>query len=355
MRHIVFVLGTKAEFLRLFPLMLWLQEHGQPYDLVHTCQHELGDYLERFGIRPQSFIDFPEFKGTEIKVSPRNAWRALGLYRKLKRTLKDLNPSIVVYQGDTFTTGFAALACKRAKIRSAHVEAGFRSGNWREPFPEESIRRFADHRADVLFAPSNSARANLGRENVKGEVVVSGSTVRDGVVRVFQLPNSRPEGDYAVVTMHRYENVFSEEHLQRIIEILKLCHKPLVWPMHENARVRLEMYGLLPTLSNVKIVPPMEYADFMALVAGSAYTITDGGSLEEESVILGRRCLLLRKRTERTEAVDASLTFLTGLDLDKARESVAVIEGSPLIDSGLNPYHNGRSASGIIGERLLAG
>ena len=354
MGKITFVLGTKAEFLRLFPLMLCLQRRKEPYDLVHTCQHDLGDYIERFGVKPDFAVKMEKYAGIQVKVSPRNAWKAVGLYRDLKTILVKMDPSIVVYQGDTFTTGFAAFACRRAGIRAAHVEAGFRSGDWREPFPEESIRKMADHRADLLFAPSAGQLRNLFAENIRGDVVISGSTVRDSVAHVVRLPNQRPAGEYAVVTMHRYENLFSKDRLRRIAKILSFSSLPLVWPMHEHTAQKMKADGLMDSLPRMSIVPPMEYGDFMELVASSAYTITDGGSLEEESIVLGRRSLLLRKRTERVEPVDAKLTFLSMLDPVLAAAQLMVIEQKPLCDPRLNPYNVAAGpASELIADRLI--
>ena len=333
--------------------MLYLQKKGEPYDLIHTWQHDLGDYVWRFGLKPEQFIDFPEFRNTEIKMT--SIYSAYGLYTKLKETLKELGPSIVVYQGDTFTCGVAAVVCSRSDIHSAHVEAGFRSGNWREPFPEESIRKAADHRASLLFAPSESAWANLQREKVFGDIILSGSTVRDSVDYVIGLPNTKRPLRRPVITMHRYENLFNGDRLKKIIEILSFATFPLVWPMHEHTRQKLEEYGLMDELRGIQIIPPMEYREFMNLVASSSYTITDGGSLEEESVILGRRCLLLRKLTERTELMRLKVTYLSKLNLSVAAAALRDIEEGPSCDPNADMYYLGRPASEIIGDRLLAG
>lgn len=353
MGRITFVIGTKAEFLRLFPLMLYLQKKNEPYDLVHTWQHDLEDYPWRFQVKPAGFYEFPEFKDTEVNI--KSLYRAYGLYHKLQKTLKELKPSMVIYQGDTLTTGIASLVCKRSGFRSAHVEAGFRSGNWKEPFPEETIRKVADRRASILFASSESAWMNLNQEKVKGDIILSGSTVTDSVRHVMELPNRRAPLERAVITMHRYENLFNVDRLRKIIDILQFATIPLIWPMHEHTRQKLQDYGMMEDLRGISILPSLDYRDFIGLVAGSSYTITDGGSLEEESVVLGRKCLLLRKLTERTELQTLRLTFLGGLNVSKSANYLREIEESPTCDSSLNPYYLGRPASEIIGDRLLEG
>lgn len=354
MKPIAVILGTKAEFLRLFPLMLYFQEHGQEYALIHTCQNDLDDYLGRFAVRPSEFIEMTEFAHVEVTVNFSNAVKALQLYRKLKCVLRDVGPNLVVYQGDTFTTGFAAFASRHLHMKSAHIEAGLRSHTWTEPFPEELMRKIADHRADLNFAPSHQAEQNLINEGARGIAVLSGSTVMDGMEYIGCIPNEkRPEG-YVLVSLHRYENIFSRPRMKAILTILQLCHIPLKWVMHDATATRLKVLGLWERAMNVgELLPPLDYAHFLGMVARANYVVTDGGNLEEESFILGRPCLLLRKHTERSEFLDCGLTFLSELDETKAKQQLSLVEAGLTDATKPNPYYFGESPSKTIGERLM--
>jgi UDP-N-acetylglucosamine 2-epimerase (non-hydrolysing) len=235
----------------------------------------------------------------------------------------------------------ASMAAQMEGIPGAHIEAGFRSGSVWSPFPEELARTWTDNRSTMCFAPSERAYENLFGK--PGKLVLSGSTVWDNV-SALRLATRRK--GYAVMTAHRYENILIRSRLKRLVYIAGSTGWPPVWPMHEMTRKRVKDMGIWP---NARIVDLMPYPEFMELVAGADYVITDGGGLEEEAAILRKRCILLRDRTERPEVG----SVLVGLDYKKALKAMSdardATEDLPPVG---HPYFFGRSPSEIIAEYL---
>jgi UDP-N-acetylglucosamine 2-epimerase len=171
---------------------------------------------------------------------------------------------------------------------------------------------------------------NLLREKVKGEIVFSGNTVSDLLKTAVQRIGGKIRQDqFVLMTSHRYENIFVRSRLKRVIDILGHSRLPIYWPLHRMTETQLKRFGLLDRVRkmNVKILPPLAYDEFISFLLRCNYVITDGGSIEEETIILGKACLLLRKKTERGEGLKMGLTFLTGLDPARSEKIIRMIEG----------------------------
>lgn len=325
---IAVVVGTKAEYLRLTPLMKRLKEHT----LILTNQN----HVEPEG--HANVIQLKGFQGTSsMKAGAKMFFEVRGQVRK---ALKELKPEFVVYQGDTVSTLIASMASQKEGFKGVHVEAGFRSGSIWSPFPEELCRRWTDNRSEVLSAPSMMAFGNLiGKDGTT--LMLSGSTVWDNLTDGGMV-SKEPKG-YVVMTAHRYETILSRAKLKALIRIAKMPKLPVVWPMHEMTRKRL---GHLA--DGLAFTEPMDYPKFMETVAACNYVITDGGGLEDEACFLRKPCILLRSRTERPEAG----SHLVGLDERKAKWFTIFGDEGTLQGPNPYPYYFGESPSDVI-ARLL--
>ncbi len=310
----VFV-GTKAEYIKTAPLMRLMQERGIPYRLVDSGQHaEFGKELRRrLGVKEPDF-HLPGVADVStiphaLAWSIRLAFRLLQPRRRLRRTLFAGHAGVCVVHGDTPTTLLATLLAKRAGMVVAHLESGLRSHSLTHPFPEEIIRILVMRRADLLFAPDETAADNLTRMAVKGRIVrLPGNTVTDAVE--YAATHTAEEGP-VMATMHRVENLQRKARLEGWVDLLLRVARehPVEFAMHEPTRIALAKSGGIDRLraGGVVITELQPYAEFVAKVAAAPFVVTDGGSIQEESAFLGVPCLLWRDRTERSDGVGESV------------------------------------------------
>ncbi len=323
---IAIVLGTRAELIKMFPVMKELDKRKIKWEWIHTGQHNLDSLIEDFEIkRPKIVLDVPisssgRFKGGKF-VAVLNAilW-SLKITNKIEKALKKLKAKFVLCQGDTMATAATVLAVrsilfKRPKV--GHIEAGIRSFNLFEPFPEEISRRISDFFSDFLFAPTEKAVENLKKEKIKGKVYLTGNTIVDAVREIISsLDLTFPEGikaeNYVIAQTHRYENITSPERLGKFVEIVTELPHNVVLIMPENTEAKLKEFDLWNDLQkkNIQISSLKNYKDFLRLLHYSSGIITDSGGVMEECSILGKPCLVFRKRTERPEAIEAGVAEL---------------------------------------------
>jgi len=345
------VLGTKAELIKTMPVMKELDKRKIDYWFIHTGQHSLGELLEDFDLKEPDFV---------IYAPPKKSSRFMGklhkallmwfiLIPKIWRLLRKLKPKYVIYHGDTLSAAAAAVATKFSGANGVHLEAGLRSGSIFEPFPEEISRLICDYFSSILLAVSDLTEANLKKARYGRQVVKVGNTIVDSVKLCRALVTPK-KGNYVVVNVHRHENIKSKIRLRKIIDILAAVNNKIIWPIHDNTKHQLIKFGLWEKLrqSNIEFSSLKTYPEFISLLAGCKYIITDGGSIQEESLALGKPCILLRKRTERPEGLDTGLNFLTGLDFNKALVAIRRIEAAPNVSSFKNPYGDGKSAELIV-------
>ena len=357
-----FILGTKAELIKTMPVMKELERRKIRYYFIHTGQHSISTLLKDFGLKEPDVILYtpPELSSRFMVRTHKAIFWGWNIIPKIRKILNKTNPTYVLYHGDTLSTCCATIASSsllgKKNWKNVHMEAGLRSGNLFEPFPEEISRRIADRFSDVLFAPSELSAENLKKEKLKGRIFKIGNTIVDSVYISLKLAEKRglkkpKEKKYVVVNVHRYENIKSRERMKRIVKIIKYVSFPIYWPIHDNTKQQLENFGLLKELKGKKIhfSPLLGYIEFLWLMKHAKYLITDGGSIQEESLALKKPCVLLRMKTERQEGLKTGLNFLTKLDVEYTKKIIKGIEeGHIKAKKFKNPYGDGKAARRII-------
>lgn len=345
---ILFILGTKAELIKCMPVMLELQKRKQEYWFVHTGQHPLEELCEKFGIKRPDFVlsKEPEISTKFWSKVNRNSliWFLETIF-KVKKIINQLKPDYVIYHGDTMSSASASIGSSKLlnwfkSWKNIHLEAGLRSGSIKEPFPEEISRIICDYFSDILFAVSKRSKDNL--KNSNGIVLNVGNTIVDASLIAYEKSSKvKVKGNYALVNIHRHENINSKERLTKIVEIIKSINIPILWPIHENTKLFLMKYNLFESLEskkNLLLVSLTDYFEFINLISNSKFILTDGGSIQEESLVFKKPCIILRERTERQEGLGTGINFLTGLDVQKTKKLIRRLEKGIKIRGFKNPY-----------------
>ena len=208
------------------------------------------------------------------------------------------------------------------------MEAGLRSWNIKEPFPEEISRRVAGKFSDILLAPSKGSQQNLKKSNK--DVYIIGNTVIDSALIALKIGKRNKtkilsKERFALITVHRHENLRSKERLSKIVDILSSLTIPSFFAMHDNTEAKLKEFGLYEKLmenKNIKIMPSMDYPSFICQMEKCSLIVCDGGSMQEESLIFGKPCVILRNSTERPEGLKTNFQFLTKLDVEKSKAKI---------------------------------
>ncbi len=340
---IAIIIGTKAELIKCMPIMIELQKQKKNYWFIHTGQHPLGKDCEKFGVKKPDFIlsKEPEM-GTKFwsKINKASLLWFFSMIFKIKGKIKELNPKYVIYHGDTMSTSAAAIGSSKLinfekKWKNVHLEAGLRSNSLLDPFPEEISRQISDFFSDILLAVSDLTEKNLDKYMKSKKVIKAGNTIVDSSLISYEKAKKMDiklsKEEYALINIHRHENLKSRDKMKKIIDILENIKISALWPLHDNTKHYLEKYGLMEKIrgmNNVKIMPLIDYFSFIFLLANCKYLITDGGSIQEESLIFGKPCLILRKRTERQEGLDTGINFLTNLNFNYSKKIIEEIENN---------------------------
>lgn len=365
---IAIIIGTKAELIKCMPLMLELQKRNRDYIFIHTGQHSLQKACQNFGIKnPNIVLSHAPKRGTKFwsKFNHSSFVWFLRMILKIKKTIKKIGPDYVIYHGDTMSTAAAAVGSSyilnRGKTwKNVHLEAGLRSGSLFEPFPEEISRKISDRFSDILLAPSPSSVKNLNSERGhSGRVIANvGNTIVDSTYIAYEMAKrakfKKPKGEYALVNIHRHENLKSRSRMEKISRIITYTGIRTLWPLHENTGHFLEKYGLMDRIKanpNIEVVPLMDYEHFVFLISNSKYLLTDGGSIQEESLVFEKPCIILRKKTERPEGLTTGINFLTNLNLDRTKKIIFDIENGKLVNKKFkNPYGRQGLSKKILDE-----
>ena len=369
---VLFVLGTRPEAIKLAPVVLHMKDRPGDFAVrvCATAQHRqmLDQVLEVFGIVPDVDLDLMR-PGQDLFDLTAN------LISALKPVLRAERPDWVLVQGDTTTVWTAALAAFYEGVLVGHVEAGLRTYDKRQPFPEEVNRRLCTQLTDLHFAPTRTARQNLLHEGVPADrIVVTGNTVIDALLAVLQRIGTDPPEDVlklrqwcdgacgekpvVLITGHRRES-FGEgfANICQAIAELSSRHRDVHWvyPVHLNPNVRGPVQSALSGLANVHLLEPLPYGPFAWLMQRSALILTDSGGVQEEAPSLGKRVLVMRNTTERPEGVQAGCVKLVGNRRESIVEAVeAELSNRPRgPDPAENPYGDGRS-SRRIADAILA-
>ncbi|GMV83897.1 MAG: UDP-N-acetyl glucosamine 2-epimerase [Planctomycetota bacterium] len=367
MKRVALIFGTRPEAIKMAPLALALRGDSR-FDarVCVTAQHRemLDQVLDVFGIRPDADLNLMRPGQTLAGLTAR-ALDALDAYLDAER------PDLVLVQGDTTTVLSATLAAFYRRIPVGHVEAGLRTGDLQAPWPEEANRVLTSRLAELHFAPTARAKANLLREGVpEAKIFVTGNTVIDALFiareRVRrerpEIPGLPPEAlegtaPLLLVTGHRRENFGAGfESICRALAKLAtdFPHARLVYPVHLNPNVREPVQRILGNgaFPNVWLIEPLAYLPFVALMDRSTAILTDSGGVQEEAPSLGKPVLVMRDTTERPEAVEAGTVKLVGTDFDRiVAETALLLSNAPAREAmarAHNPYGDGLATGRIV-------
>jgi len=317
------IFGTRPEAVKLAPIITALRQR-EDVELVvlSTGQHDdlLTPILDLFDIDPDIDLQVMRPGQTPTRV-------AAEVLLRLEPVLHDQRPDWILVQGDTTTVMAAAIAAHYARVRIGHVEAGLRSYDRRNPFPEEANRVVAGHLADLHFAPTEAARRNLEREGINPSAIhVTGNPVVDALLMVkerlreikvdgslAELPVDRP---LLLVTAHRRENFGRpiQDICAALKEISRIHNVHIAYPVHPNPNICQPVTELLANEPSITLLPPLDYLSFIWLMERSYLILTDSGGLQEEGACLGKPVFVLREVTERPEAVAAGVARIVGTD-----------------------------------------
>jgi UDP-N-acetylglucosamine 2-epimerase (non-hydrolysing) len=356
------VFGTRPEAIKMAPVIKVLQSETTRFEVkvVVTGQHRemLDQVLDFFEIRPDHDLDIMRHGQTLTEITSR-------VLAGLEEVILAEKPAIVLVHGDTTTTFAASLAAFYQRVAVGHVEAGLRSHNMYNPFPEEMNRRLTGALTTLHFAPTDSAAAQLAQEGVpESNVFVTGNTVIDAllgtvkddyvfgdqVLRGLDFEKER----VILLTTHRRENWGIP--MQRIFSAVRqlittFSDIRVVFPVHKNPQIREVAVGALGGLPRVNLIEPPAYEEFVNLMARVCFLLTDSGGLQEEAPSLGKPVLVLRETTERPEGVAAGTALLVGTDdgqiVKEATKLLTDTKAYAAMAEAPNPYGDGQAAKRV--------
>ena len=357
--RVMSVFGTRPEAIKMAPLVLELQRHEEIESLVCiTAQHRemLDSVMEQFGLQADYDLDIMS-KGQDLTDI------TMRVLDKMRDVLREAKPDVVLVHGDTTTTFAGALAAFYEKIPVGHVEAGLRTFDRWSPFPEEMNRSLVGRIATLHFAPTASNEGNLKRESVSGDLYVTGNTVIDAMaytVRGEQFTSRELNAiDFdgkrlIALTCHRREN-YGEPMAQIFTAVAELAKRNpdvlIVYPVHLSPVVRGAAQQYLDGIENIHLIEPLDAMDMHRLMAKSFFVMTDSGGIQEEAPALGKPVLVLRRETERPEAVEAGTVKLAGTQTDVilslAQELLDSREAYDAMAKAVNPYGDGHACPRI--------
>ena len=358
---ILSVFGTRPEAVKMAPIVkLLAQTAGVESRVCVTAQHRqmLDQVLSLFEIKPDYDLDLMRNNQSLAQLSA-------AIFTNLDPVFEDFKPDWVLAQGDTTTVAITSLLAYYRRIKFGHVEAGLRTHDKWQPFPEEINRRVAGVIADLHFAPTDWSKKNLLNEGISKEIIkVTGNTVIDALQFVSTQPEPQEitqlvtaklkTNKLILVTAHRREN-FGEpmENICRaLLELAKLGNVEIVYPVHLNPNVQEPVNRLLKDAEHITLLPPLDYLPLVHLMKHATLILTDSGGIQEEAPAFGIPTLVLRDVTERPEGVEAGTLKLVGTETRSiVREAKRLLEDTSAyaeMSKAVNPYGDGCAAEKII-------
>ena len=356
--RVTIVLGTRPEAIKLAPVIRMFQAcNALKTRVVLTGQHRemVAQVMDLFHLQADQDLNLMAPRQTLTHVT-------CAALQGLREDFQAYPPQMVLVQGDTTTAFAAGLAAFYEQIPVGHVEAGLRTDNLLDPFPEEANRRLLSQIATLHFAPTAQAETNLKASGVVGEISVTGNTVIDALLLMAEsAPDIQFDGiDWAqqrviLATVHRREN-WGERLNDIAAGMLQVLEKypdtALLLPMHRNPTVREPLQALLGGHPRVVLTEPLDYDRLVAAMKGCCLLLTDSGGLQEEAPALGKPVLVLRRTTERPEAVDAGTARLVGTDPDVIVEETSRLLGDATayeeMSRAVNPFGDGHASERIL-------
>ena len=353
---IAVVVGTRPEAIKMSPVVLKLRERPDRFKtlLISTGQHKemLDQALADFGLSPDHDLALMTTGQTLAQITS-------AVMDGFSELLRQLRPDVVLVQGDTTTAMSCALASFYMRIPVGHVEAGLRTLDRYQPFPEEINRRMITSLATWHYAPTLGAMNRLLMEGIAEDAVVrTGNTVVDALLRIAEQTEDHSEGirkPYILVTAHRRENL--GRPLEQICLALgDLVHRntnlEIIYPVHPNPAVRDVVYKILEDEPNVQLMAPVSYRKLVALMRECHIVLTDSGGIQEEAPVFGKPVLVLREVTERPEAVEAGTVRVVGTDRKRiVAETERLLrnhEAYAEMAQAVSPYGDGHAADRIV-------
>lgn len=359
---IMTVFGTRPEAIKMAPLVKKLNEDPEIESvLCVTAQHRqmLDQVMDLFELTPDYDLNIMKPNQTISMITA-------NVLTGLEPVLQKEKPDMVLVHGDTSTTFVTALACFYQQIPVGHVEAGLRTYDKYSPFPEEINRVLTGHIAELHFAPTERNRQNLLAERISDDnIIITGNTVIDALLQVADKPYEFEDETLKAmdfenkrvicVTCHRRENL--GENMEQIFTALRDIAKEfddveIVYPIHMNPKVREIAGRIFEGTENIHLIEPLQYQPFVNLMARSYFIVTDSGGMQEEAPSLGKPVLVVRRETERPEAIEAGTVKLAGVERDTiyamAKELLTNQEAYDSMAHAANPYGDGTSCDQII-------
>lgn len=362
---IMVIAGTRPEAIKVAPIVIELKKRPQIYTLLcNSGQHKqmLDEVFADFKLVPDIALNVMSDNQSLASLTAR-------LFDSFERILEKEKPDLIVVQGDTTTVMVAAMCAYYRGIKIAHIEAGLRSFNKHAPFPEEVNRQIVTRIADLHFAPTRNAYANLIREGIDPDYAfVTGNTVIDSLMRAKESSLGKDEyldstvkhaiadgKRIVLITAHRREN-FGKGFDEICNAINSLANKYedclFVFPVHLNPNVQVPVKNLLKNTPRVYLIPPLSYFQFQALLRSSYLVLTDSGGLQEEAPALCKPVLIMRDVTERPEGVKTGCARLVGVKKQSIVDGVSLLldceDEYIKMTSAQNPYGHGHSAERIV-------
>lgn len=361
--------GTRPECIKLAPVIKQLENQNDMFDLkvCSTGQHKemLDQVINFFELKPDFFLNLMTENQTLGSLSSK-------LLNGIDNIFSQINPDIVLVQGDTTTAFLVAIAAYYKKIKVGHVEAGLRTYDKFNPYPEEINRQLISRVADFNFAPTQKAIDNLKHEGIDGNTVFfTGNTIvdavklgikkiesDDGIVKTKlrdDLGKTAGKKRLILITMHRRES-FGEE-IKNVCFALKNIAKKypdiqIVYPVHLNPNVKKPVYEILSGIPNILLIEPLDYPSFIWMMKKSYFIITDSGGVQEEAPTLKKPVLVIRKNTERPESLELGISKLIGTDEKEIEKNISgLVESKDLYESMIpakNPYGDGKASARIV-------
>lgn len=361
--NILLIAGARPNFMKVAPIFAEMKRRTAEFEpkIVHTGQHYDASMSD-------AFFDDLGMPKPDIHLgvgSASHAVQTAKIMTAFEPVILTEKPDWVVVVGDVNSTIACALVCAKLGVKVAHVEAGLRSRD--RSMPEEINRILTDSISDLLFTTSQDADANLKHEGIPAEKIrFVGNVMIDSLLEHLKLAeksNVRKDlgvvnKDYAVLTLHRPSNVDDEQTFSVILDaLLAISEKlPIVFPAHPRTKAKIEEFGLAETITNsdIRLIEPLGYLDFMRLYSGARLILTDSGGLQEETTVLGIPCLTLRNNTERPITIEMGTNVLVGTDPERiklaADESLSKDQSS---NTKIPPLWDGKAAVRICD--ILAG
>ena len=347
---VAIILGTRPEIIKLSPVIKQLNKKST--SVIFTGQHYDHNmsmrFIDQLGMKkPNHSLKIPKSK-PNLQISE--------MIKKLSKILETEKPENVIVQGDTNTVLAAGIASLKCNISISHVESGLRSNDWR--MPEEHNRVIVDNFSDYLFAPTQIAKQNLVSENVHGKIFVTGNTVIDAINQFSKISKKYSKlildyDDYVLLTLHRSENVDNKFILSAIIKSILDSKQKFIFVVHPRTKKRLHEFNLIRKLKlskNIVLFDSVGYFEMLELMKNCHYIVTDSGGIQEEATAtsIQKKVIVVRKTTDRPEAVLGGFSEIAGTNYNDILKSLTKTVKNPSIPKKKSPYGDGDSARKII-------